>query len=216
MRQLEQSLRRLKTDVPRSLADSRVRVRQRSRAPLRARRRRRSARARATRGQGALRRLHRPQGSGDPPRDARRTIFRSTPASFPLNCFDGSFRSFEQQVLPELLRRGIAPIGMKSLGGDGRQVKKKVITAQEGLRYAMSLPVATTVSGIDSMKVLRQNVASRPGSSRCRRGRWRCSGAACATRPPTDASSSTRPPPGTKVPSAAKQHKFPSDDELSA
>ena len=78
----------------------------------------------------------------------------------PLNCFDSSFedRSFERQVLPELLRRRIAPIGMKSLGGEGRQVKQKVITAQEGLRYAMSLPVATTVSGIDSMKVLRQNL----------------------------------------------------------
>jgi uncharacterized protein len=78
----------------------------------------------------------------------------------PLNCFDSSFedRSFERQVLPELLRRRIAPIGMKSLGGQGRQVKQKVITAHEGLRYAMSLPVATTVSGIDSMKVLRQNL----------------------------------------------------------
>src|SRR3954454_19079921 len=32
----------------------------------------------------------------------------------PLNCFDATFRSFEQQVLPELARRGIAPIGMKS------------------------------------------------------------------------------------------------------
>jgi predicted aldo/keto reductase-like oxidoreductase len=78
----------------------------------------------------------------------------------PLNCFDSLFeeRSFEREVLPELLRRGIAPIGMKSLGGDGRQVKQKVITAEEGLRYSMSLPVATTVSGIDSMKVLRQNL----------------------------------------------------------
>ena len=78
----------------------------------------------------------------------------------PLNCFDTSFedRSFERQVLPELLRRRIAPIGMKSLGGEGRQVKQKVISAPEGLRYAMSLPVATTVSGIDSMKVLRQNL----------------------------------------------------------
>ena len=48
-------------------------------------------------------------------------------------------------------------------GGDGRQVKEKVITAQEGLRYAMSLPVATTISGIDSMKVLRQNLAIASG-----------------------------------------------------
>src|ERR1051325_3632547 len=77
----------------------------------------------------------------------------------PLNCFDSSFedRSFERQVLPELLRRGIAPIGMKSLSGDGRQVKARAITAEEGLRYAMSPPAMTPVSGIDSMKVLRQN-----------------------------------------------------------
>jgi aryl-alcohol dehydrogenase-like predicted oxidoreductase len=76
----------------------------------------------------------------------------------PLNCFDASFRSFEQEVLPVLVGRGIAPLGMKSLSGDGRQVRKKVVTAEEALRYAMSLPVATTISGIDSMRVLRQNV----------------------------------------------------------
>jgi uncharacterized protein len=81
----------------------------------------------------------------------------------PLNCFDASFRSFEEDVLPELLTRGIAPLGMKSLGGDARQVKKKVITPEEGLRYAMSLPVATTVSGIDSMRVLKQNLKVAQG-----------------------------------------------------
>jgi len=83
----------------------------------------------------------------------------------PLNCFDATFRSFEQQVLPELLRRGIAPIGMKSLGGEGDMVKKRVVTAREALAYAMSLPVATTVSGIDSMRVLRQNLGIARGFS---------------------------------------------------
>ena len=81
----------------------------------------------------------------------------------PLNCFDATFRSFEQEVLPALVRRGIAPIGMKSLGGDARQLKDKTITAEEGLRYAMSLPVATTVSGIDSMRVLQQNLEVAAG-----------------------------------------------------
>jgi aryl-alcohol dehydrogenase-like predicted oxidoreductase len=76
----------------------------------------------------------------------------------PLNCFDASFRSFETQVLPELNRRGIAPLGMKSLGGSGEMVKKGAVTAQEGLRYAMSLPVAVTISGIDSIDVLHQNL----------------------------------------------------------
>jgi aryl-alcohol dehydrogenase-like predicted oxidoreductase len=77
----------------------------------------------------------------------------------PLNCFDASFRSFEQRVLPELNRRGIAAIGMKSLGGDGRPVKAKTVTAEEAIRYTLSLPIATLVSGIDTMRVLRQNLA---------------------------------------------------------
>jgi aryl-alcohol dehydrogenase-like predicted oxidoreductase len=77
----------------------------------------------------------------------------------PLNAFDASFsqRSFEQRVLPELIRQGIAPLGMKSLGA-GEAVKKKAVTPAEALGYAMSLPVVTTISGIDSMRVLNQNL----------------------------------------------------------
>ena len=77
----------------------------------------------------------------------------------PLNCFDATFRSFETHVVPEATRRGIAVLGMKSLGGSGEMVRHGGITAQQGLRYAMSLPVATTISGIDSMEVLDQNLA---------------------------------------------------------
>jgi len=76
----------------------------------------------------------------------------------PLNCCDATFRSFETQVLPEANRRGMAALGMKSLGGSGELVKFGVATAEQGLRYAMSLPVATTISGIDSMEVLDQNL----------------------------------------------------------
>jgi uncharacterized protein len=75
-----------------------------------------------------------------------------------LNGFDAHFKSFQKKVLPELSRRKIAAIGMKSLGGDGRVVRKRKARVADALRYAMSLPVCTTVSGIDSMKVLRQNL----------------------------------------------------------
>ena len=81
----------------------------------------------------------------------------------PLNCLDAGFRSFEQHVLPELNRRGMAPLGMKSMGGSGELVRHGVITAEEALRYAMSLPVAVTISGIDSMEVLKQNLAVAKG-----------------------------------------------------
>ena len=76
----------------------------------------------------------------------------------PLNVFDASFRSFEERVLPELHRQRIAPIGMKSLCGSGQAVRKRVVRVEDALRYAMSLPVATTISGIDSMRVLKQNL----------------------------------------------------------
>jgi uncharacterized protein len=76
----------------------------------------------------------------------------------PLNCCDATFRSFETHVLPEANRRGIAVLGMKSLGGGGELVKGGAVTAEEGLRYAMSLPVATTISGIESLQILEQNL----------------------------------------------------------
>ena len=83
----------------------------------------------------------------------------------PINGFDATFRSFQTRVLPELGRRKIAAIGMKSFGGDGRAIKKKAARASEALRYAMSLPVCTTISGIDSLKVLRQNLKIARGFS---------------------------------------------------
>ncbi|WP_447597925.1 aldo/keto reductase [Nitrospira sp. Nam80] len=76
----------------------------------------------------------------------------------PLNVFDSGFRSFERQVLPELARQGIAPIAMKSLCGNGKPVAAGIVSAEEAIRYTLSLPVTTLVSGVDSVEVLRQNV----------------------------------------------------------
>ena len=47
---------------------------------------------------------------------------------------------------------------MKSLGGSGEMVKKGGVKVADALRYAMSLPVATTISGMDSPEVLTQNL----------------------------------------------------------
>jgi aryl-alcohol dehydrogenase-like predicted oxidoreductase len=81
----------------------------------------------------------------------------------PLNPFDATYRSFRTDVLPEVNKRGMAALGMKSLGGNGQPITKGVVTVEEALRYAMSLPVATTISGIDSLAVLRQNLAIARG-----------------------------------------------------
>jgi len=81
----------------------------------------------------------------------------------PLNALDATFRSFEQQVLPEAKKRGVAVLGMKSLGGSGEMAVNGAVTPEEGLRYAMSLPVATTISGMDSLAVLEQNLKVAQG-----------------------------------------------------
>ncbi|MBI5855697.1 MAG: aldo/keto reductase [Nitrospirae bacterium] len=76
----------------------------------------------------------------------------------PLNVFDATYRSFEHEVLPVLNRRGIAPLAMKTLSGNGEPIKQGIMTVEEALRYVLSLPVASIVSGIDSRQVLQQNL----------------------------------------------------------
>jgi aryl-alcohol dehydrogenase-like predicted oxidoreductase len=78
----------------------------------------------------------------------------------PLNPLDTGFRSFEKNVLPVALERGMAVFGMKSMGGSGEMISKGALTPTEALSYAMSVPgIATTISGMDSMEVLDQNLA---------------------------------------------------------
>jgi uncharacterized protein len=86
------------------------------------------------------------------------TKFPFDAVQMPLNPFDANFFSFEQKVLPVLNQRGIAPLGMKPIGGHGEPVQRGVFTAEELLRYAMSLPVATTISGVSELPILEQNL----------------------------------------------------------
>jgi predicted aldo/keto reductase-like oxidoreductase len=76
----------------------------------------------------------------------------------PLNVMDAHYRSFQKLVLPELAKRGIGALGMKSLGGNGSIVAKAGVSIEDALRYPLSLPIASLVSGIDSEKVLDQNL----------------------------------------------------------
>jgi predicted aldo/keto reductase-like oxidoreductase len=93
-----------------------------------------------------------------------KTGFPFDSVQMPLNVFDASFHSFEQMVLPELSRRGIAALGMKPICGSGDPVKKGMVSAQEALRYAMSLPgVTTTISGAEKVDVIRQNLKLAQG-----------------------------------------------------
>ena len=86
------------------------------------------------------------------------TGFPFDAVQMPLNPFDATFKSFRQQVLPELNRRGMAALGMKPFGGTGAGITMGAVTAEEALRFAMSLPVTTTITGMERLDVLRQNL----------------------------------------------------------
>ncbi|ATB26581.1 aldo/keto reductase [Melittangium boletus] len=76
--------------------------------------------------------------------------FRFDAVQMPLNVLDAHYDSFEKRVLPVLVREEIAVLGMKPLGGSFI-LQSKAVTAPECLRYALSLPVSVTITGMDSL-----------------------------------------------------------------
>ena len=88
---------------------------------------------------------------------ARKNNFQFDSVQMPLNVMDAHFRSFETLVLPEAQNMGIAILGMKSLGS-GVILKSNTVTAEECLRYALTLPVSVVITGIDSQQILDQAV----------------------------------------------------------
>jgi aryl-alcohol dehydrogenase-like predicted oxidoreductase len=86
---------------------------------------------------------------------AFRNGFTFDAVQMPLNLMDAHFRSFEQLVLPVLLQHDIAVLGMKAMG-DGLLLKSKTVTAPECLRYALSLPTSVVITGCESVPILEQ------------------------------------------------------------
>jgi aryl-alcohol dehydrogenase-like predicted oxidoreductase len=75
----------------------------------------------------------------------------------PLNVMDAHFRSFERLVLPELVREQVGVLGMKPLA-NGRILQSNTVSAIECLHYALHLPTSVVITGCDSMAILDQAV----------------------------------------------------------
>jgi aryl-alcohol dehydrogenase-like predicted oxidoreductase len=76
----------------------------------------------------------------------------------PLNLLDAHYESFEREIVPICQEQGIAILGMKSFA-DGHIFESGAnVTPAEALRYVMDLPIATIISGIDTMEILEQNL----------------------------------------------------------
>jgi aryl-alcohol dehydrogenase-like predicted oxidoreductase len=80
----------------------------------------------------------------------------------PLNVLDAHYDSFERNVLPTLLERGVGVVGMKPMA-DGRIVRAGIASAEECLRYAMSLPASVVVTGCDSTERVEQALRAARG-----------------------------------------------------
>lgn len=90
---------------------------------------------------------------------AARHGFRFDAVQLPLNVMDAHFRSFQERVVPALVKQQIGVLGMKPLGA-GAIVRSGLATATECLHYAMGLPTATVITGMDSMETLDQGIAA--------------------------------------------------------
>jgi aryl-alcohol dehydrogenase-like predicted oxidoreductase len=86
---------------------------------------------------------------------ARAHDFHFDAVQMPLNVMDAHFRSFGQQVVPELVKEGIGVLGMKPLGS-GAILQAKVVSPIECLHYALNLPTSVVITGIDKMQYLDQ------------------------------------------------------------
>src|SRR6188474_3243817 len=81
--------------------------------------------------------------------------FHFDTAQMPINVLDASFRSFGKQVVPELVKQGIALLGMKPLAS-GAIPQNNIATAVECLQFALSQPTSVVITGCDSMERLDQ------------------------------------------------------------
>ena len=82
--------------------------------------------------------------------------FHFDTVQMPVNVLDAHFRSFAQEIIPLAGKHGIAVLGMKSLGA-GLILESGAATAEECLRYAMSVPgISVTITGCETRGVLDQ------------------------------------------------------------
>ncbi|MBZ5607678.1 MAG: aldo/keto reductase [Acidobacteriia bacterium] len=92
-------------------------------------------------------------------RTAAANKFSFATVQMPLNVMDAHFRSFARQVVPEALQQGIAVLGMKSMAA-GRIVQSKTsnVTPTECLHYAMNLKTSVVINGCENLKDLEQGL----------------------------------------------------------
>ena len=89
----------------------------------------------------------------------------------PINCFDPTYKSFINNVMPTLVERNMGILAMKTLsnggffggnrhfhGGDNPKIVPKVVSVEEALHFVWSLPVSTIITGPDNVAMLEEKI----------------------------------------------------------
>jgi predicted aldo/keto reductase-like oxidoreductase len=99
-------------------------------------------------------------------------LFPDTAAvQMPINAADPGNKSFIDNVLPQTLEQQAAPIAMKTLadgafhgdrggatGKNGRTLVPDVISLEQALRFAWSMPVSVSLTGTDTVEMLQEKI----------------------------------------------------------
>lgn len=89
----------------------------------------------------------------------------------PVNCFDSTYKSFINNVLPTLVDRNMGILAMKTLsnggffggtrhftGGDNPKLVPDILSLQEALHFVWSLPVSVLITGPDHVEMMREKI----------------------------------------------------------
>lgn len=78
----------------------------------------------------------------------------------PLNIMDAHYSSFQKAVLPVLLKKNIGALGMKSLAGQDARIPRDLnVSVELCRRYSLSLPVSSVICGMQTRQEIEKDVA---------------------------------------------------------
>ncbi len=90
---------------------------------------------------------------------AKQHNFHFDTVQMPINVMDAHFRSFAKDVMPVANQQGIGVLAMKTFG-DHFILDSNTVQPLEALQYGLSQPVSVVITGIDSIPILDQAMAS--------------------------------------------------------
>lgn len=78
----------------------------------------------------------------------------------PLNIMDAHYNSFQKQVVPVLMKKNTGILGMKSLAGQDARIPRDLnVSVELCRRYSLSLPVSSLVCGMQTLEEIDKDIA---------------------------------------------------------